>query len=112
MIEIIETESGAIGYSDAGAALDKELDEVALKVEKSNLKDDFFLTSKNALSKDGIAAALDAEGTNIPESGDVDWSGVDTINQVEVSLSSASPQFSWMRNRPFNIFASRLVCCM
>ena len=86
MIAAINAEPGTIGYSDAGAALDRGLDEAALKVEQSDLKEDFFLTSENALSKDGIAAALDAEGTNIPDSGDADWSGVDTINQVEVRL--------------------------
>ena len=56
-------------------------------MEQTTLKKDFFLTSKNALSKDGIAAALENEGANIPETGDVDWSGVDTINQVDVRLS-------------------------
>jgi ABC-type phosphate transport system substrate-binding protein len=83
MINVLSSgEEGVIGYSDAGSALATGLDEAALKVEESSLKGDFFLTAENALTKNGVAAALGA--TNIPESGDVDWSGVDTVNNVEV----------------------------
>lgn len=85
MIALFSSGLGVIGYSDAGSALDAGLEEAALKVEESNLRsDDFFLTAQNALNKNGVAAALEAEGTQIPDSGDVDWSGVDPVNQVKV----------------------------
>ncbi len=86
LIPTIQQVLGTIGYADAGAALDKGLDEVALKIEHDTLKEDFYLTSRNALSKDGIAAALENEGSKIPDRGDADWSGVDLINQVGVRV--------------------------
>jgi len=85
ILTIIQGTPGTIGYADAGAALDKGLDEVALKVDQTSLKEDFFLTSRNALSKDGIAAALEAEAAKIPDKGDADWSEVDLINQIQVA---------------------------
>ncbi len=86
MISAIATTPGTIGYSDSGLALDQGLQEVALKMEQVAMKDGFYLTSKNALNKDGVSATLDAEGAMIPTTGDADWSGVDLINRVEVRL--------------------------
>jgi len=86
VVSAIEGESNVIGYADAGYGLDQGLQEVALRNEQSNLKTDFYITSENAMDKDGLSAVLSHEGANIPESCDVDWSGVDTINQVTVSL--------------------------
>ncbi len=83
MITTIHREPGTIGYSDAGAGIDEGLVEVALKMDQTTMKEAFFLTSQNALSKDGVAAAL--EGATFPSSGADDWSSVDVINQVEVS---------------------------
>lgn len=86
MLANIEQEPGTIGYADSGLAFDEGLAEVALKMDQVSMKTDFFLTSKNALNKDGVSATLAAEGASIPTRGDVDWSGVDLINQVEVRL--------------------------
>lgn len=85
IVSSIQTIPYAIGYADAGTALDEGLSEVALRMDQSSLKEPFFLTSENAVSKDGLAAALQSEGANIPKTGDADWSSVDTINQVGVS---------------------------
>lgn len=85
MAEGIRDGTNVIAYIDAGFGIDRNLQEVALRMDQSTLKEDFYLTSQNSLSKDGLAAALQAEGTNIPVRGDADWSGVDTINQIAVS---------------------------
>jgi ABC-type phosphate transport system substrate-binding protein len=85
ILTAIKTVPYAIGYADAGFALDEGLSEVALRMDQSTLKEPFFLTSENAVSKDGLAAALQSDGANIPATGDADWSSVDTINQVGVS---------------------------
>ena len=82
MIDTIKNVTGAIGYADSGAAVEEGLQEVALRIENSTLKEPFFLTSENAVSKDGVAAAL--EGIQWPSSGTDDWSGVDTIDQGKV----------------------------
>ncbi len=82
MITTVHREPGSIGYADSGAASGEGLLEVALKMDQTTMKEDFFLTSQNALSKDGIAAAL--QGVSFPSTGAADWSGVDIINQVEV----------------------------
>lgn len=84
MLRTIAGGEAIIGYSNSGVALDQGLNEIALKMQQTTLKDDFFLTSKNAISKDGIAAAVSSAGT--PERGDVDWSGVDLVNKVEVRI--------------------------
>ena len=86
MISTIQGEPGAIGYADAGFALDEGSLEVALKMDHTSLKEDFFLTSENSLNKDGILATLSSEGASIPDAGDKDWSGVDLINQTKVSI--------------------------
>ena len=85
VISLLVAEEWVIGYLDAGSALSEGLREIALKVEGADLRSDFFLTAENSLRKDGVAAALLSEGTNIPTSGDADWSGVDPVNQVAVS---------------------------
>jgi len=83
MIAAILDTPGAIGFADAGLALDQGVSEVALKMEQVTINGGFFLTTNNALKKNGVSATLDAQGANIPTSGDADWSGVDLINQVE-----------------------------
>jgi phosphate transport system substrate-binding protein len=92
LIALILNETGTIGYSDSGPAVDEELPEVALKMQQTTMKEPFFLTSENALSKDGVAAAL--KGIEWPSSGTDDWSGVDTVNQVEVRGS----KILWIRS--------------
>ena len=84
MVRVLQATPGAIGYSNTGLALQQGAQESALQMEQTSLKQAFFLTSANAESKDGIAAAVNS--ATIPNSADADWSGVDVINKVQVSM--------------------------
>jgi len=99
MIASILGTPGAIGFADAGLAFDQGVAEAALKMDQVSIKGGFYLTTRDALKKNGVSATLDANGTNIPTRGDADWSGVDLINQVEVRSSTTIA--SRDSNQPF-----------
>jgi phosphate transport system substrate-binding protein len=84
MTSCITNNPGAIGYVDSGHGHSEQLQEVALEMDHKK-NNGFYLTSQDSFKRGGILSALEEESAGIPESADFDWSGVDLINQVEVS---------------------------